>query len=242
MALPQPDILTHNNQDLPIVHASDVGGGYMSKNSILERDAIPIAKRGRLVDVLGDKLYKYTYATFEDEHWTNTSNWQEVGKTTEALHRSHSFIDLSVGYKHLLTPTLINEGIVTPYVYADNTILYRYETEDGLQDAFYKKFSNNVVSDFIISRKLTNTYPIVNEISNIIIGSGNFRLIKRPGNTNPHLEVNDLISEGFLSNTIFIKKAQYTNALGDGDVTNFGNEENDYEDGNYAKVETIKYN
>lgn len=71
----------------------------------------------------------------------------------------------------------------------------------------------------------------------VVVQNAEFRLLKKPGNTGPSIELGDVIRDGYISSSIIINQAIYTNALGDGDTNNIGTQANDFTDGNYAQVE-----
>ena len=73
----------------------------------------------------------------------------------------------------------------------------------------------------------------------IEIGSTVFRLQKNETPTPGVIEQNDLLYNGLIkenSTEIIIQIAKYTNALGDGNTSNFGTIANNFTDGNYSNV------
>lgn len=85
MAIKQPDILEHNNSSLPIVDQQNVKGGYYTVDTILERNAIPIAKRGNmLVHAIDEGLFRYVKKNdFSDSEWIKTVNWKPAGESIQ---------------------------------------------------------------------------------------------------------------------------------------------------------------
>lgn len=68
-----------------------------------------------------------------------------------------------------------------------------------------------------------------------------FRLIKNPENDNPSskniLQENDYVADGFYTEDILIKTAKYK---GTGDITDFGTDTGNYQDGSYTSVNFTK--
>lgn len=78
MSLKNPDIIEHNNPNLPAVDGASISNSYTIVTSIAERDTIPLAKRGRLVEVTGEGLFRYKGNDYTDLNWTNTQNWRTL--------------------------------------------------------------------------------------------------------------------------------------------------------------------
>lgn len=83
MAIKRADIYEHQNPNLPIVDAGNVAGSFLTVADVAERNNRPIAKRSRLINVLGLGLCLYTNASFNDVFWTNVSNWLNLTELLE---------------------------------------------------------------------------------------------------------------------------------------------------------------
>lgn len=99
MSIKQPDILEHNNPNLPIADQKNVKGGYFTVNTIAERNAIPIAKRGNmLVNVLDVGLYKYMKKNdFSNTEWEKGENWDKTTAKYIAVTVSRNFTNNDSG-------------------------------------------------------------------------------------------------------------------------------------------------
>ena len=83
MALKYPDILEHNNPNLPLVDITSLKGVSIPINSLSETgSSIPSAKRnpGAIVFVTGSQeFYGYKGQDATDSNWLNPSNWELLG-------------------------------------------------------------------------------------------------------------------------------------------------------------------
>lgn len=86
MALKYPDILEHNNPDLPLVDIVSLKGVTIPLGSLSQTGSnIPSAKRnpGVIVFVTGSgEFYGYKGQDVTDSNWDNPSNWEELGSGT----------------------------------------------------------------------------------------------------------------------------------------------------------------
>lgn len=83
MALKYPDILEHNNPDLPLVDIVSLKGVTIPLGSLSETSSnIPSAKRnpGIIVFITGSQeFYGYKGQDATNSNWDNPSNWEEIG-------------------------------------------------------------------------------------------------------------------------------------------------------------------
>ena len=83
MALKYPDILEHNNPNLPLVDIVSLKGVTIPLGSLSQTgSSIPSAKRnpGIIVFVTGSQeFYGYKGQDVTDSSWNNPSNWEELG-------------------------------------------------------------------------------------------------------------------------------------------------------------------
>ena len=82
MALKYPDILEHNNPNLPLVDIVSLKGVTIPLGSLSQTGSIPSAKRnpGIIVFVTSSQeFYGYKGQDATDSNWDNTSNWSELG-------------------------------------------------------------------------------------------------------------------------------------------------------------------
>lgn len=108
MPLNQPDEFKHNNDNKAIVDNKNVRGASFFKDTVAQRDAIPLDKRGSCTGyILGtdDEATKGFYAFIgtngvSDVEWRNVDNWEFTGggsveDTTEPLVVPSSSINVS---------------------------------------------------------------------------------------------------------------------------------------------------
>ena len=75
----------------------------------------------------------------------------------------------------------------------------------------------------------------------IIASTAVFSWHKKPSNLTDTLAVDEIITDGRISDTIHIYSAIYTNALADDDIDNFGTLANRFKDGNYKNVKYYEF-
>lgn len=66
-----------------------------------------------------------------------------------------SWLGLATGFESLpIIVSTISSGVIYAYRYFGNITFYRYIANNGTLDAFYRSFTDGVLSDIIASKKL----------------------------------------------------------------------------------------
>lgn len=83
MPIKNPDLLTHNNPQYPIITVDDILG-ITIVDTLTDRDSISSFRRrlGHIVNVRNNSVYRYAGATTDNSAWVNTSNWTDMGTGT----------------------------------------------------------------------------------------------------------------------------------------------------------------
>lgn len=88
---------------------------------------------------------------------------------------------------------------------------------------------------------IQNMFNLLNIRDNTIEIAGYlWDFYKNPTNSNPSIEVYDVIKNGYISGGILIQYAMYNNTLNNGDINNIGTLANNFKDGNYKNVRYTK--
>lgn len=98
MALKFPDILEHNNSNLPLVDITELKGNSYPINTLAETGSIPSGKRkvGAIVFITSSQeFYGFYGQNTSSGDWNSTSNWRPLSTTTGSF--SGSFVGTLTG-------------------------------------------------------------------------------------------------------------------------------------------------
>jgi hypothetical protein len=78
MPIKRPDEYEHTNPNLPIAKSKNLSGAFFDVDSINQRNAVPIKKRSKLIDVKNIGLFRYIGEDYRNINWNKVSNWEKL--------------------------------------------------------------------------------------------------------------------------------------------------------------------